>query len=256
MRRLPLLGLFAATFAICTGANAGYDDERFRAEVLEGLDIVSAKSTAYTVEDDAPGELGLDVYQKKNVVQNNDTGMYIPNDMYVRAGVGLNLPFASDKAGFYGDEIDQSASWGIQLGLGWNLSSYVRTEIDFQVSEFSFSDHQDAIATAHQLGGTLYFDFARRYVRLGDVTKRRIFVPYMGLGAGIGAYEFQGAHGAGGMFVAPRGVLGFDIALTDLVGIDIAYQYQMFIGEGFGWDVRAGGVQNLSDVMVTFRFNF
>jgi hypothetical protein len=44
--------------------------------------------------------------------------------------------------------------------------------------------------------------------------------------------------------------------LTDLVGVDVAYQYQMFIGEGFGWDVRQGGVQNISDVMVSLRMNF
>ncbi|MDR0726688.1 MAG: hypothetical protein LBF37_01340 [Rickettsiales bacterium] len=255
MNKLPLLGLLAA-FGVCTVANAGYDDARFRAEVLEGLDIVSAKSTAYTVEDDAPGELGLDVYQKTNVVQNDDMGMYIPNDMYVRAGVGFNLPFVSDKVGIYGDEVDMSASWSAQIGLGWNLSSYVRTEIDFQANEFNFSGHKHAVASARQLGGTLYFDFARRYVRTGDITKRRTFVPFMGLGAGVGTYKFDGLQGTDGMFVAPRGILGFNIMMTDLVGVDIAYQYQMFIGDGFGWDVHKGGVQNLSDVMVTFRFNF
>ncbi|MDR1338229.1 MAG: hypothetical protein LBJ73_04360 [Rickettsiales bacterium] len=248
-------------FAVCCAlampaAHAEYDDARFRAEVLEGLDIVAAKSTAYTVEDDAPGELGLDVYQKKNVVQNDDAGMYIPNDMYVRGGVGFNLPFASDRVGIYGTQVDMAGGWGTQIGLGWNLSSYVRTEIDFQVSEFGFSGHKNAIASARQLGGTLYFDFARRYVRGGDVTKRRTFVPFMGLGAGLGTYEFDGLQGANGMFVAPRGILGFNIMLTDLVGVDVAYQYQMFIGDGFGWDTRARGVQNLGDVMVSFRFNF
>lgn len=256
MKKISLLGLLCGAFVVCGSADAGYDDAKFRAEVLEGLDIIAAKTTAYTVEDDAPGELGLDVYQKKNVVDNTHTGMYIPNSMYVRGGVSFNLPFASDKVSVYGDEVDHSGSWGIQLGLGWNLSSYVRTELDLQVKEFSFSDYSDATASAQQIGGTLYFDFARRYVRTGDITKRRTFVPFMGLGAGLGNYKFDGLQGASGAFVAPRGILGFNIMLTDLVGIDVAYQYQMFIGEGMGWDGGKGGVQNLSDVMVSFRFNF
>lgn len=256
MKKISLLSLFCATFVLCGGANAGYDDAKFRAEVLEGLDIIAARSNAHTVEDDAPGELGSDVYQKKNVVQNDGIGMYIPNDMYVRMGGSFNMPFATDKVDIYGDEVNMSAGWGVQLGLGWNLSSYVRTEIDFQLNEFGFSGYKDLNATAYQLGGTLYFDFARRYVRSGDITKRRTFVPYMGLGAGIGEYKFEGTSGSDGMFVAPRGVLGFNVMLTDLFGIDIAYQYQMFIGNGMGWDAHKGGVQNLSDVMVSFRFNF
>ena len=142
------------------------------------------------------------------------------------------------------------------MGLGWNLSSYVRTEIDVQTHSFKFSVLSDGDANARSIGGTLYFDFARRYVRMGDVTKRRTFVPFMGLGAGIGSYRFEGADGSDGMYIAPRGILGMNFALTDLIGIDVAYQYQMFIGNGFGWDVHKGGVQSLSDIMVSFRYNF
>ncbi|MDR0741496.1 MAG: hypothetical protein LBF28_01860 [Rickettsiales bacterium] len=254
MKKISLLSF--AAIAVCASAVAGYDDERFRAEVLEGLDIVAAKSTAHTVEDDAPGELGADVYQKANVIQNDGIGIYVPSDMYLRGGIGLNLPFASEKVKINGAESELSGSWGTQLGLGWNLSSYVRAEIDFQSGEFGFSGYENASASAHQLGGTLYFDLTRRQVKIGDVTKRRTFVPFFGLGAGLGAYEFKGTAGAGGMFVAPRGVLGFNIMLTDLLGIDVAYQYRMFIGQGFGWNVGKGGVQNLSDIMLTLRFNF
>ena len=42
----------------------------------------------------------------------------------------------------------------------------------------------------------------------------------------------------------------------NLIGIDIMYQYQMMIGNGFGWDVRAGGVDNISNIMASFRVNF
>ena len=109
----------------------------------------------------------------------------------------------------------------------------------------------------YNIGGLLYFDLARRYVQTGDITRRRVFVPFIGLGAGFGHYEFEGTGGADGFVIAaPRAQVGFNIALTDLIGIDIAYQYQMMIGNGFGWDVRAGGVDNVSNVMASFRVNF
>ena len=41
----------------------------------------------------------------------------------------------------------------------------------------------DKFATYRTVGGMLYFDFARRYVQMGDITYRRTFVPFMGLGA-------------------------------------------------------------------------
>ncbi|MDR2413075.1 MAG: hypothetical protein LBD50_02580 [Rickettsiales bacterium] len=253
MRKITALFLL---FCAMSAANAGYDNERFRQEVLKGLDIVSAKDTAYTEEDDAPGELGLDVYQKKNNLSADDLAMYIPNDMYVRAGGGVNLGFISDKSKVAGADAELSGGWSAQMGLGWNLSSYVRAEVDFQVQNFGFSGYDDLIATARSLGGTLYFDFARRYVMTGDITRRRTFVPFMGLGFGAGAYKFEGAGGTGGGFVAPRGILGVNLMLTDLFGIDLSYQYQMFVGQGFGWNVRNGGVQNLSDIMLSARFNF
>ena len=103
----------------------------------------------------------------------------------------------------------------------------------------------------------LYFDFARRYVQTGDITRRRHFVPFMGIGAGAGAYKFDGPGGADGFVIAaPRAVVGFNIMLTDLIGVDIMYQYQMMIGNGFGWNVRAGGVDNISNLMASFRVNF
>ena len=115
----------------------------------------------------------------------------------------------------------------------------------------------DRQATYQTIGGTLYFDFARRYIQTGDITRRRTFVPYMGIGVGFGAYEFEGASGSDGLIIAaPRATLGFNVMFSDLIGIDVAYQYQMMIGNGFGWDVRQGGVDNISNIMTTLRVNF
>jgi hypothetical protein len=103
----------------------------------------------------------------------------------------------------------------------------------------------------------LYFDFARRYIQSGDITHRRTFVPFMGLGASIGTYEFQGTNGADGMVIAaPRATFGFNVMFNDLIGIDIAYQYQMMIGNGFGWSSSDGGVNSISNLMATIRANF
>lgn len=255
MKKMSYMGLFCA--AILTSGGAYADSaNRLRTEVLEGLDIVSAKTNAYVVEDAAPGELGLEVYQTKNVVDTENLRIYIPTDMYLRGGAGLTLGFISDKAQINNTDVELSNSWATQIGLGWNLSSYVRTEIDFQENTFGFSKMSDLQATSQQLGGTLYFDFARRYVRTGDITSRRTFVPFMGLGVGVGSYAFEGAGGADGFFVAPRAVLGFNIMLTDVIGIDLSYQYQMLIGNGFGWDNQESNASGISNFMASFRVNF
>ena len=255
MKKISYFVLLA--FVAAMPANANYSDQRFVAEVSRGLDIVGAESNAHVVPDAAPGELGYDVYMSADVVDSSDVRMFIPTDMYVRAGAGLNLGFATDKAKMAGKEYESSGSYTTQIGLGWNLSSYVRGEIDAQMSTFTFSDIHDFQANYQTLGAMLYFDFARRYVQTGDITRVRHFVPFMGLGAGFGHYEFEGANGSDGFVIAaPRATLGFNIMFTDLIGVDIAYQYQMMIGNGFGWGVRHGGVDNISNVIASFRVNF
>ena len=247
---------FVAMLMACP-SYAEYSDKLFQSEISRGLDIVGAEYNVDVVADDAPGEMGLEVYEKVGVVDNSDITMFIPTTMYVRAGGGFNLGFATDRAGFDGKEYESSGSYTTQIGLGWNLSSYVRTEIDAQMSTFTFSDLKNRQANYQTLGAMLYFDFARRYVQTGDVTRMRHFVPFMGVGAGFGHYEFEGANGSSGFVIAaPRATLGFNIMFTDLIGIDIAYQYQMMIGNGFGWGVRHGGVDNISNVIASFRVNF
>ena len=238
-------------------AHAKYSNSLFKSEVSRGLDIIGAERNVDVIPDDAPGALGADVYQKVGVVDASETTMFIPTTMYMRAGGGFNLGFATDYAGFNGKKYESSGSYTTQIGLGWNMSSYVRTEIDAQMSTFKFHDLTNMAANYQTLGAMLYFDFARRYVQTGDVTRMRHFVPFMGVGAGFGHYEFEGVDGSNGFVIAaPRATLGFNIMLTDLIGIDIAYQYQMMIGNGFGWGVRHGGVDNISNVIASFRVNF
>lgn len=257
MKRLSYL--FLSFFILNSISAYAYTDQeniRFRSEIEEGLDVVSARLNV-DMPDNAPGALGEEVYLQEGSAYNKNISVFVPTSMYVRMGAGLNLGFASDKASFNGEEHESSGSWNTQIGLGWNLSSYVRTEIDFQESTFSFSDLNDMQAEYRTLGGMLYFDFARRYIQSGDITYRRTFVPFMGIGAGVGQYQFNGIGGAEGFVIAaPRAVLGFNIMFNDLIGIDIMYQYQMMIGKGFGWNVRSGGVDNISNIMASIRFNF
>ena len=254
MKKISVLVIVLAT----CGANAAtYDAAQFRKEILTGVDMIGARATVDVAPVDAPGELGREVYEIAGAVVADDIQMYIPTSMYVRMGGGLNLGFGTDRAHFAGAEYEGSGGYTTQIGLGWNLSSYVRTEFDFQEITLKFSDLDSRQATYQTVGGMLYFDFARRYVQTGDITRRRTFVPFMGLGAGIGFYDFEGSGGADGFVIAaPRATLGFNIMFTDLIGVDVAYQYQMMIGNGFGWGVRAGGVDNISNIMASVRVNF
>ena len=253
-----LSGLIALASVVCaSGAFASYDGEKFKAEILEGVDLIGARATIDTTPVAANGELGREVYEIMDAVNNEDIQMYIPTSMYVRMGAGLNLGFATDKAMFAGTEYESSGSYTTQIGLGWNLSSYVRGEFDFQETTLKFSDLDDHQATYQTIGGMIYFDLARRYVQNGDITRRRTFVPFMGIGAGFGAYDFEGTNGASGVvFAVPRATFGFNIMFTDLIGIDVAYQYQMMIGNGFGWGATRGGVDNISNIMASLRMNF
>lgn len=256
MKKISYLGILAV---ICSSAAAwgANTDRQFRNEVLTGLDIVGARANVDVIADAAPGELGLEVYQTTDAVQTDDARVFIPSSMYMRGGAGFNLGFATDKAKFADKDYESSGSYTVQIGLGWNLSSYVRTEIDLQTSYFEFSDLDDMQASYRTIGGMLYFDLARRYVHTGDITRRRTFVPFMGFGAGFGQYQFDGPGGADGFVIAaPRAAIGFNVMFNDLIGIDIMYQYQMMIGNGFGWDVRSGGVDNISNIMASFRVNF
>ena len=73
----------------------------------------------------------------------------------------------------------------------------------------------------------------------------------------MGRYQFDGPRGADGLVIAaPRAAAGFNVMLTDLIGIDVMYQYQLMIGNGFGWDVRRGGANSVSNIMASFRVNF
>lgn len=242
---------------VASPALAGFDADLFVSEITRGVDVVSAPHVAPNIIDDAPGALGAEVYETAGVIENIDTRMFIPTSMYLRMGGGLNLGFATSDAYFNGDKYESSGSYTTQIGLGWNLSSYVRTELDFQTTTLKFSDLDDLAANYQTFGGMLYFDLARRFVQLGDITHRRTFVPFIGVGAALGAYRFNGENGADGAVIAvPRAVLGFNVMFNDLIGLDVYYQYQMMISNGFGWNAPHSGVDSISNIMASFRVNF
>jgi len=256
MRMKKISCLFLLAMVAAMPANAGNSRRQFVSEVRRGVDVVGAARNI-NMPDEAPGELGLDVYQSTGVADSAEIRMFIPTDMYMRAGGGIVIDSASSRAEFGDTKHNMNDSYHTFIGLGWNLSSYVRTEIDAQMSTLKFAELGNRQANYQTLNGMLYFDFARRYVQHGDITHMRHFVPFMGLGIGVGHYEFEGAKGANGLvFAAPRAEFGFNFMMTDLIGIDIAYQYQMMIGDGFGWNVSHHGVANISNLVAGFRVNF
>ena len=271
---------FLVAMAVCAfGADA--NARSLTSEIRSGLKNQSGQSSArarsaqgrisnyatgplvyqpLTSEDVGPGEMGREVfYDEKPVVQDeeNDFRLFIPTSMYMRAGAGMNLGFATKKARVADETYPSKDSWNLLIGLGWNMSSYVRTELEFQRSVYRFTDLSDENAYYNMINGMLYFDLARRYVQNGDITYRRTIVPFMGFGVGIGMYDFKGPTGGDGLVVAaPRAELGLNIMLTDMLGIDLYYQYQMLVEHGFGWGINGSTVDSVSNIMATFRMNF
>ena len=251
------ISYFMSLLLMTTGAYAGFGSGALIKEMSRGVDVFTAPDIAKTTVDVAPGALGAEVYEYVDTVEYDFVRVFVPTSMYVRMGGGLNLGFASSYADYNGERHESSGSYTSQVGLGWNLSSYVRTEIDFQSSTFKFSDIEDLSASYQTLGGMIYFDLARRYIQSGDVTRRRVFVPFVGTGVAFGAYDFNGSDGAGGFVIAaPRAAVGFNVKFTDLIGLDIYYQYQMMIGNGFGWNTQQSGTNDISNIMATFRVDF
>ena len=268
MKKISCFMVACACFAVCGNADAARRGDAFRGEVLNGLNTnrvaknYTARQGGTTIDATAAsyagayGEMGQEVFYDESPAKNEDYNIFVPTTMYVRMGGGLNISGATKKARFDCERHAAKDSWNVLLGLGWNMSSYVRTEVAFQQSTFEFKDI-DLSADYHTINGMLYFDFARRYVHSGDITYRRSFVPFMGIGAGIGTYDFTGENGAGGfLVVAPRFELGMNFMLNDMIGLDVAYQYQMNIGHGFGWNTSRSGVDNVGNVMATIRVNF
>jgi hypothetical protein len=223
----------------------------FKKEVESGL----ARASNPRPETSAFGSLGRDVYNNHdNSIK--DYKLFIPTDMYVRLGGGANVPFASGRALTAEGRREISGGWNTLIGLGFDMSSYVRLELDYQGSTFGFSKSPDLSAHMEEIGGMIYFDFARRYVMNGDITTRRTFIPFMGLGLGAGGYKFDEADGIGGKFIAPRAALGATIMFSDLLGLDIMYQQKLMINDGFGWGEKHSEFTTLGNITASIKYSF
>lgn len=265
-----VLTFACAGLALCANTFAADADKQFRDEIKRGLPATgtavatsSAPTEIYTIDMTVAegygvsGELGREVFYDESEPQSVEYEIFVPTSHYLRIGGGLNIAGMTKHARVGDTKQHSRDSWNLTLGMGWNMSSYVRTELSYQQSMFKFRGVPDLSADYYTMNGMLYFDLWKRTVHAGDITYRRNFVPFIGVGAGIGLYDFAGDDGAHGMMVAaPRAEIGMNFMLTDLIGLDIAYQYQMIIGHGFGWQTHRTGVDNIGNVMATFRVNF
>lgn len=257
-----ILTFACAGLALCANAMAN-SDKQFREEIRQGLPSVATYTNVYEIDTTVAegygeyGDLGREVFYGESQPQDFEYQIFVPTSRYLRMGGGINIAALTRHAHIGDTKHHSRDSWNFMLGMGWNLSSYVRSEFSFQNSMFKFRDVPDLTADYYNVNGMMYFDLWRRYVRSGDITYRRNFVPFIGIGAGLGLYDFSGTDGASGFMVAaPRAELGMNFMLTDLIGLDVAYQYQMIIGHGFGWQTHRIGVDNIGNVMATFRVNF
>ena len=261
--------------APCASSRAVVKDTQFLNEARNGLIMTSAGAR---VTDYQGGRLADEVYGTEfvydgcvEIADDDDYDPFIPTRMYVRIGGGFNLPFLTDDAR-YGGKLNATAesdgTWMAQFGVGMNLNPYARAEFDVQIRNFRFARAPwsafDTRAKTHSGGATLYIDMLRRYERHGDVTVRRRFVPFFGIGVSAGQIDFEDAglwpvgfaDGDRNPFIAPRGVLGLSVALSNTWNLDLAYQYELMLSKGFGWDNKGSSATSVSDIIASFRVNF
>lgn len=226
-----------------------YNDYMFKKEIREGLDIygtynsdnseenyiygkednlsVFDKKEKVLIKEEIPeGDLGMEVYTEKNKI---DTfSMYIPTSMYIKGGIGTDLKIITDKSIYFDDIENNEFYYSLQplIGLGINLSSFVRTEFNLSSNRTYFKNY--LYAYSHNIEADLQFDLVKRYIRTGDVIRRRHFIPFIGGGINIGAYAFEQKE-LYGHFISPEIIGGFNIVLTNLVSIDITYKHQFYL---------------------------
>lgn len=251
-------------FALCGAAHAAAGDQLFKREVRDGLDIrVMADGQA-----PAPGQLGREVYRNAGAADSDDLKPYVKTDMYARLGGSITTDWLSGDAKSEFGRAEVKNGYSAQIGIGWNTSDIVRLETGFQYNSIrlgkTYWAESKLGAAAQQIYGMMYFDLTKRYDARGDIIRREYLVPFIGVGIGAGHFAVDDAKvglgwidGASGLFAAPRFEAGLNIAVTDFFGVDIAYQYSMYITDGFGWgDNLSGGITGISSITAGFRFNF
>jgi opacity protein-like surface antigen len=266
--------LYAIPFILCAqGAYAVHHPAKFKREVLDGLDIHSARHESPR-ESEAPGALGREVYQTMGAGESEDYAAYMPTSMYVRGGGGYTIGFLSGHAGSPSGAAEVRDGYSVQIGLGWNLSKIARAELDFQFNKFRFDkdtewalEPTDLSASATEIAGIVYFDLRKRYIATGDIVRRRTVVPFVGLGVGVGRFAFNNAlsdigpgiwlEGRNGTFIAPQAAAGINFGITETLGLDLMYQYQMYVTRGFGWGPNLpNSGTSVSNIIASLRFNF
>ncbi|MCL2331119.1 MAG: hypothetical protein FWC61_01075 [Proteobacteria bacterium] len=255
-----------------------YDDRDYTGgalarEVYSASDLANCPRVAGCLQNDCcQKKAATAVIAAQNAAPEPETDydLFIPTDMYIRMGLGYNIGFLTSSARYGGlpDATAASATtWNSQFGLGWNISAFTRAEMDIQIRNFRFENAPwsayDLRARSQSVGANIYFDLIRRYERTGDLTTRSKFVPFIGLGISAGAIDFDDAgvipigfaDGVRSAFVAPRATIGVSFALTNLVNLDIAYQYELMLSNGFGWESK-NGATSISDIFASLRINF
>jgi hypothetical protein len=200
-------------------------------EAKMGLDNVAVESQGYAPD----GSLGRAVYTAK--VEDIGLDIFVPTDNYLRLGAAMNFGAASSSMKIDGKDARYDIGISELFGFGWNLSSFIRSEIGWTHNNMKF---ENSDADFDMFNGTIYFDIRRRYVLQGDVTYRRKLVPFVGFGAGTGYASFgQGETYPGGdAFVySGFGALGISFVFSDISALDLMIKHEYFSSaHRLGWE--------------------
>ena len=181
---------------------------------------------------------------------------FIPAPLYVRLGAGSNLGFAGSSFDIGGTPVKYN--WGpvMQFGLGWNMFSFMRSEIMWGHSEMRFPGNAEANFETGRVA--LYIDLVRRHAACGETRCIRRVTPFVGGGA-AGAWaefnEINGIEGKNSLLYGGHGSAGFGFAFSETNAVDLMVTHEILFGNKFGWDDEAKRFGNTS-ITVSWRASF
>ncbi len=241
MKKSLVLLLGAVAILTSMPANAVISKYGLSEEIFYGLDAEQIKNVHSKIDD---SEVVFDknesnLYPGFNAIR--DSWFYV----FIGGGAIIPMDFKINDA--TDSEIAkleyQNVGWNAMGGIGANLFSFMRTDVEMGIHNLSFENNSTSIVLSSDslkvrnltAMGNIYFDLFGRYYTTGDSVWKNGFTPYVGAGCGLSYIDLPDMKISGVPVIndadyqfAWQAMAGFSFSITDTFNVDIGYKYINF----------------------------